>query len=587
MVIPILVGVFAGVVGVGCFALVHLVLNFPAIHEQLNHFWYLAPPLIGAVAAVLHSLAGWRQRRNTAPLKKDNLTDILESYFFGVFRIAPMRWVARGVVSVLNALIGGIFGIEGGILELCFSTLPFFSRFARFFIEERQTFVVCALSSSLGVALGAPFSGILITLELLHVLEARVRGSAVLAALVAYGTATFLQSIVPSTFFIDGNRASSNIISYLFSGLEPLHLEAKNWLFMSLAAVVVGLGGGALSSFSSRMFVKAAEAYQQLTRKRAWVSFLVTGVSMGVLVWLVPEAYTEPHRLWYDLAWLKLSSLTAFVILIAHWSLLLLAFSGWGSSGLFTSALVLGSLFGYSLGGAIAGLFDLQSALLPLTISGAVSVLCGLFAVPVAASALVLEVGRDPQVWCIATIAVIAARAMTFFLGTRPLHEILASRRGVRIVGGRVASLLGKLKTMDAMYTDFVTISDDASLFDLRDAVVRSRHNFIGVLSMDEKFLGLLALERMPSQIRRVLNADATSQQIQALERVVEIRDLVDSFTPTVSLSESLEKALEILQESPCVPVVDEDRRLCGLLFESSIVGRYKHEVASIAISDR
>jgi hypothetical protein len=41
---------------------------------------------------------------------------------------------------------------------------------------------------------------------------------------------------------------------------------------------------------------------------------------------------------------------------------------------------------------------------------------------------------------------------------------------------------------------------------------------------------------------------------------------------------------LALLQKAPCISVVDENARLCGFLFETSISALYKREVASAVV---
>jgi CIC family chloride channel protein len=556
-----------------CWSLIQLVLNMPGVYNQLGGRWYLVPPVLGALAAALHGLSRLTQSRPA-------LVDLFESYHFGVFVLRPLSWLSRGVLSLLNAFFGGTFGVEGGTFELSYATLPRLSRYLKLFIEERQTFVICTLSASLSVALGAPFAGGLLALELANVLEARVRANAVLAALVAYGTATLLQSTLLSGFFVDGAVERLNVLGVLFSGTRPASLELAQWAALTAAAGIVGLGGAGLAWGTRRALTKGNEVISQVFGGRTPHVMLATGLLMGLSVWLVPESFAEPWRAWEDLAWARLSSPAALVLLVSEWVMLVLAFSGWGSTGIFSPILLLGALFGYAAGNAVG-----SSWALPMAFAGAASTLAASFNVPLAASALILEIGHDAPMWWLATVAVVSASAAARLLRASPLHEALLEKHGIRVIGGRAANLLATLKARDAMYRDFRMVPDDASLVELRAAAAASHHNFLGVSSMDGKYLGLLALERLPPRVRHMLYEKApASDRAATLERVVEIRDLIDTYNPTISPEDSCEKALELLQSTPCLAVVDETRNLCGFLFESSIAGRYKREVASQVI---
>ena len=119
---------------------------------------------------------------------------------------------------------------------------------------------------------------------------------------------------------------------------------------------------------------------------------------------------------------------------------------------------------------------------------------------------------------------------------------------------------------------------------DLRQAALHTSHNFLGIVTSEGKYIGLLALEQLPLSIRRILKTDATAADVLAVERVLEIRYLIDTQNPVLSPDDTAEQALLTLQNTPCVAVVDKEQHLRGLLFESSIAGRYKREIANISI---
>ena len=588
MFIAVFVGMLSGVIGTGCWLIIQLILNMPGIYGQLGNSWYLVPPALGVAAAILHTLARSLQSRGVSDRsvhharleKRQALADVFESYHFGIFILHPLNWLARGTVSLLNAFLGGTFGLEGGVLELTFSTLPLLSRYARLFIEEKQTFVICTIAASLSVALGAPFSGGLLAIELVHVLEQRVRAGAVLAALTAYGTAMLFQSTILAGLFADTSIERLNILGALFAGLRPLNLEIFQWALLSLGAICVGVGSALMVAVTNHTLDRGTDFFGRFFGPRFQLGMIITGVLMGITVWFVPESFVEPWRAWEELAWLRISSAKAVTIMATEWVLLVLAFSGWGSSGMFSPILLLGALLGYSVGNAIGATWTL-----PLAIAGAASALAAMFRVPIAAAALVLEVGHDGPMWWLATLAVLSSSLVCRGLGVKAFHELLLERTGLRLLGGRAINLLANLKTNEAMFGDFQTIKDDSGIQEMRAAAAASKHNFLGVLSAsDGTFIGLLSLEQLPGRVRHVLRADARPSDILAVERVVEIRDLVDSFTPTVRPEDSLEKALALLQTSPCVAVVDDGRKLRGLLFESAIAGVYKREIASTVI---
>jgi CBS domain-containing protein len=241
--------------------------------------------------------------------------------------------------------------------------------------------------------------------------------------------------------------------------------------------------------------------------------------------------------------------------------------------------LLLGGLFGYAIGNAMG-----SSWAIPLAIAGAASGLAAMFRAPVAAAALILEVGHDGQMWWLASLAVLSSSLLARVVQAKPLHERILDRMGLRLVGGRAASVLASLRTADAMFDNIATITEGAGITEMRDAAASSRHNFLGVLTSDGKYVGLLPLEQLPARVKQALRPDANPSYLTSIERVVEIRDLIDSLAPTVLPGDSLESALVLLEDAPCVPVVDNDRKLRGFLFDSAVAAVYKREISGTVI---
>lgn len=587
MFISVAVGILAGTIGSLSWSLVQLLLNSPNVYGQLAGRWHLVAIAIGCGAAALYLFTKAQTRVRTYSSagrgKYDDrrlaLADLLESYYFGVFRLQALTWIGRALVTLACALFGGIFGIEGFILEATYSTMPLFLKNARLFIEERQTFVICTIAAAIGVGFGTPFAGIVLSLELLFAHDAKVRWGAIVATLVAYGTAMFWQSTVLSNLFAENTLEGFTLLGALFGGARPVAFTRLEWF--SLTATGIGLGAliALLANFTGKTLARGSEFFTQMFGRAVHWGMVIAGLLIALSVWLVPESMGEPWKLWEDIAWLRLSSFGALTIAIGFWGILVLAFSGWGSSGVFAPMLVIGSLIGYAVGNSIG-----SSWVIPLSVAGAAAMFSSAFRTPFAAVVMVLEVGRGGPAWWVSIVAVLGSLGICRLLRFKPLHEVLLERRGIRVVGGRAASVLAAIKCADAMYRDVRTVAESSTFQELREAAATSNHAYLGVISSDAKYLGLLSLEQLPPRLQRLLGPDARQDDLKVMERIFELRDVMDPYVPTVLPGESLEKVLNLLEKDRCIAVVDEHRMLSGFVFESSVVGRYNREIASYAI---
>src|SRR5581483_8513723 len=99
MAIAVLVGVFAGVLGVGCWVISQFILSYLSIYSRIANYWYLIPPFFGVIAVMLYSFSALfssptapyapqpgKRKRKMRPLSvRQGLVDLFESYHFGIY----------------------------------------------------------------------------------------------------------------------------------------------------------------------------------------------------------------------------------------------------------------------------------------------------------------------------------------------------------------------------------------------------------------------------------------------------------------------------------------------------------------------
>jgi CBS domain-containing protein len=136
-----------------------------------------------------------------------------------------------------------------------------------------------------------------------------------------------------------------------------------------------------------------------------------------------------------------------------------------------------------------------------------------------------------------------------------------------RILAG--LPLLGAIPTTRAMVAPQLIISVDMVAAGARRALEDAKLNGAPVVDGAGRFTGTVA--------RSALAAAGTGHSA--------LNDLVDAGAPVVSESSRLDVALESLTEAPLswVPVLDEDRRVVGILSVSDVVRAYRQELVGSA----
>jgi len=136
-----------------------------------------------------------------------------------------------------------------------------------------------------------------------------------------------------------------------------------------------------------------------------------------------------------------------------------------------------------------------------------------------------------------------------------------------RILAG--LPLLGAIATTRAMVTPRVVIRSDMTRASAKRALEDANLNGAPVVDGATRFAGTVARSALAS-------ADADRRTVS---------DLVDAGAPVVSAASRLDVALESLTEAPLswVPVLDDDRRVAGILSVSDVVRAYRQELAGSA----
>jgi CBS domain-containing protein len=199
---------------------------------------------------------------------------------------------------------------------------------------------------------------------------------------------------------------------------------------------------------------------------------------------------------------------------------------------------------------------------------------------PVAAALLVAELSGQYLFFFPAIAATwlgmeIRARTRTF-----SLPELEAARRGLIIQGGRSTAVLDSIQVRDAMTTEFECVRGHETVQSLIGRIDTLRHPFFPVLDAAGKYIGITTLDEvMDAQNQAGGRASETSG---ALVSLLEVKDLLYRSgwrSPTIIASQPLSSVQGLFEETPCIPVLSEDRKVVGLLFVHQVRLAYDREV--------
>lgn len=523
---------------------------------------WLSPLHLLAAGLIAAALQRWVIERRPGSPWYDGVPDLHLHIHSPSTPDSSLRWAVRGLISMLFAFFGGVAGAEGAAIEFSQAALlrarP---RVARWFEQRRRTDAACAVAAGVSAAFGAPFAALLLPAELGMGGRLIPVGLASLSAFLCARQLTGPHSLLPVRVF-DASGA--------LAGFETLGWRA--WLGILGLGISAGLAGGAYVRFQ-RWFQANV---QILSREYASARILAGSILLCLAAALVPVLYGQPQELVESVI---LGRHTLFATGLLGFALALtlaLLLSCIGTAGLFWPVFALGVLGGY----AFEQIFFQEGQ--PLSSASALLGAAGLFGAllgaPLAGAVLVFECARSLPILLPALVVAYAARITAGRVKGGTLIERNLAARGLRLIAGRAGPVLESLLVREAMVTDFESLQEHQAVSEIHARLVQSPYPFFPVVR-EGRFSGMLTLDI----IQDAWHSDATVTSHSSLSKLLEVKDLLYRAgfkTPVLKVDQALATVSPLLEENPCLPVIDETGKVVGLLFVHSVRLAYDREMA-------
>jgi H+/Cl- antiporter ClcA len=509
-----------------------------------------ALPLVAGAGALLGAVLVFR----IAPEAEGHGTDAAISAVHHNPRGVRFRAViVKIVASALTIGSGGSGGREGPTGQISAGFGSLLARVLDLEPADGRIAVATGIGSGIGAIFGAPLGGAVLASEILY------RDDFEPAALLP----CFIASSVSYVIFgaVEGYKPLFGFVgTYHFS--DPAQL-----IWFALIGVLAGLVG----LLYAKSFYGLVDLFHRSPLPR-WVNPAIGGLSVGAIGIAIPEVIGTGY------GWVQ-TSLGHGLLSIPLWIVLLLPFArifatglsigSGGSGGIFGPGMVIGAFLGASVWRLFEPVFpSMGHSPAPYVIVGMMACFGGISRAPLAVMLMVAEMTGSLSILTPAMVAVGISWLIVRRNDDTIYRSQLKSRADApaqRILAG--LPLLRAIPTTLAMVNPRLIVSSDMTTTSARAALERANLNGAPVIDGAKRFTGTVARWTLTTS-----DADRRS-----------LTDLVDAGAPVVSLSSRLDVALESLTEAPLswVPVLDEDRRVVGILSVSDIVRAYRQELAA------
>lgn len=512
---------------------------------------------IGAFAMILQKFVLDRKRGSP---NYNGMADLLIHIHAPFSADSPLRWGIHSLLSFLLTIFGGTVGPEGAATEFVQAIkIRLNFRSFRWFEQKRRTHAAASLGASISAAFGAPFTGMLLPIEL------GMGGAGLTVAtssLFAYLGIKLLQG-----YFSWANFDLSNGVS--------------NFQFLSLiewgGAIAIGCIAGVIGIGVIKFIRFTQEGLQGLFHVQAWMRVMAGAILLSLVF--------VSHKSFHLSSWIvleeviKLEHTRAEVLLFFCVQLISLALvlSGFGSIGLFWPIFALGSFVGFSVNHWILnGLTDFSAV---ASFMGGSAFWAVLLDTPLSGAILAYELTQNIYLFFPCLVAGLIAQLIRHLLNTTSLIERDLEFRGISLMDGRSKEILSSVSVTEAMVKDHEVVHEQESVRDLQNKILTSRYPFLPVVSTQGSFLGLLTSD----VIQETWEGQEGKYSETSLSKVLEAKDLLyrrGYRSTSVRWNDRLSDVTEVFEELPCVPVVGEDNRVVGLLFVHNVRLAYDREVA-------
>ena len=582
LVLAAIIGVIGGLVNLAFLKLVALIQwivfqksgDSAVLAQDLSAFLRILVPTLGGILAGMVLLL----RSHLSGIQKP--TNVLEVVAVGDGRIGMRSTLVNAWSSLLSIGTGASIGREGAITQLTATFASKWGQFHQWQPYRLRLMVACGAAAGLAAAYNAPIAG------------------ALFAALVLVGNFSmnlFAPLVMASVV--------ATMVSRFWFGIEPWY-ELPESIDYGQAARLSQMGWflvlGIISGAGGAFFLKSIQNAQSATGKYAWPSWAklgLAGLAVGLIALVFPGVWGNGYEITNQILHAD-SSETGFTGLIRGsvlsdlqaWQISLVVLAGLlvakfvatvctvGAGtvgGVFTPTLFLGAGLGAAFGQAL-DLFDFadKTPTVAFALVGMGSVLAATTRSPLLAMILIFEISLKYELMPPLMIGCVVATLVSQKLHKASVYSAPLHRRGLvvdqesRRMGSATDRCIG-----DVMVGPTSPIKETAALPEISEIFLRSPRNYLPVLSVDKRLVGVISLQDLKAH----LNAGDELRAVIALDLM---RPPETFLTPNRRLMEALPEIMG--SEMEMIPVVNSNRemRLVGSVSRSETLGLMSEAIA-------
>ncbi|MBA4150526.1 MAG: ClcB-like voltage-gated chloride channel protein [Verrucomicrobia bacterium] len=555
-----LVGVVGGLVNFAFYTAIDLVQDvvfgrhrdLVEMAEVLSGWQRFLIPGLGGLAAGL--ILYWGLRFT----KKQGTTNFLEVVVAGDGKLPFRSALIKATSSLMSIGTGASIGREGAITQLTAMIASKLGQFAKWQPYRLRLLVACGAASGLAAAYGAPVAG------------------AVFAAQIVLGNFS-MNMFAPVVF----SSVIASIISRNFFEIQPYEVPAFTFTKITELPwfLLLGIFCGILGAGFLKMLRRSEESFKKL-EVPLYAKLCLGGFLVGVIAIWYPtvwgNGYTVIKRVLTD----QFSLQMLVAIFIAKMLATVITVGSGAVGGVFTPTLFLGAGLGAIFGMTLQAMGFAEALPVGLfALVGMGGVLAATTRSPLLAMIMAFELSNYslmPALMVASVVSTLVARRLhPESIYTEPLRlKGLAAEREEAREGAALEQTIG-----DIMRAPVPPLKETAILREIGDRFITSPNNFLPVVDMNQRLVGVVALH----DLKEYLNAP---QELNAIIAYDVMRPIPRCLTPSQRLMDALPTLLA--SELRNIPVVNtfSEMKLVGAIARTEALGLLSEAIATSSTSE-
>ena len=492
---------------------------------------------------------------------RDNIghgvTKVLRAVSRNESRIKSHNVWSSMATSAITIGFGGSVGAEAPIVYTGAAIGSNLARYCGLGFRGMTTLLGCGAAGAVAGFFNAPLAGLLFTMEIL-----------------------FFNNALSSMLPLMVSSISATAVSYLLLGRETIFNVAL--VEFSMQNIPYYLILGIFCGLCSLYFLRTTLAMEDLIGKikNDWLKWILCAAGVGLLIYFLPPLKGEGYESLVPMLQNQETGAIWFFALILLLKVFSMTFTnaGGGVSGTFGPTLFMGAIAGFIVA---SGLNLIKPELVPVpnfVLVGMAGLMAGVMQAPLTAIFLIAEICGGYQLLFPLIIVATTSHAIMRIFEKYSIYTKRIAAAGELLTHDSDQAVLTLMKTRDLLETDFSPVHEGDSLRTLVDAVAASKRNIFPVLDHKSRFLGIVSLADIRSDMFRTELYDS-----------VHVRNYMQPAPEFIFEDEPMDSVMRKFEKTGAwnLPVVKkEDKTYLGFLSKSNIFNAYRESMKFVSPSD-